>query len=139
VGVSVRAPDGREWAIRRRWLRRPKWRDFDAWSNAPYEQAFVIDELPGLLIALVGLLLLGLVIAFLLPLIVFVVEAVLLAAAAYILGRTWVIEAETNGPPAERRAWHVRGWRRSRRAVDEVVRELRAGVEAEPRDGELLA
>jgi hypothetical protein len=79
---------------------------------------------------------LAILVLVLLPLVVVVLELVALAVGVYLLGKPWIIEAETAGPPAELKSWRDRGWRRSRRAVEEVARELRAGVAAEPDEAE---
>ena len=53
-----------------------------------------------------------------------------LIALVFLIRRLWIVEAISGS--GERRAWHVRGWLRSRRAVHEVARELKLGVTAEP-------
>ena len=96
------------------------------------------DDAAGLLVTLVAVvviaILVGLLVLLFLPLVVFVVEAVLVLVAAVLLGRPWLVVASTLGPPAEERRWRVRGVLASRRAVREVADELRAGVEAAPRE-----
>ena len=76
------------------------------------------------------------VILLLFPLIAFLVELALLPAAVLLALKPWAVEATTAGPPAEYRKWRVRGWRASKRAIEEVAGELAAGVPAEPEDAE---
>ena len=138
MGVDVRAPDGRVWTVRRR-IRWPRWRGRDLEGGAWPDGAFLDgDDAAGLLVAVVAVVVIGIVFALVvllfLPLVVFVVEAVLVLVAAVLLGRPWLVVASTLGPPAEERTWRVRGVLASRRAVREVADELRAGVEAAPRE-----
>jgi hypothetical protein len=76
------------------------------------------------------------VVLVLIPLLFFGVEliilGVLLAAgviARTLLGQPWVVEAVSTDPlSAERRLeWRVRGWRKSRSLIAEVVAELATG------------
>jgi len=60
----------------------------------------------------------------------------LVIAALLLLRGAWIVDATTTGPPPEAKAWKVRGWRRSRDALEEVADELRRGVEAAPEEGE---
>jgi hypothetical protein len=53
-----------------------------------------------------------------------VVELVTVAVAAYVWRGRWIVEATTDGPPPERKAWTVRGWRQSKRLATEVARQL---------------
>ena len=140
--ITVRAPDGRVWEVERRWPR-PRWR---AWKPdiAPGWGALddiALAESPsgliaGVLIGLVVFALVAIAIFVLLPAIVFVAELVLVAVAIAVARRPWRIRATTLGPPFEEHEWHVRGWRRSKRAVDEVARELEQGLAAGPAAGE---
>ena len=134
----MQAPDGRLWRVKRR-LRWPRWRDpdiDDVWgADSPFWLGGDAFGLVGLVFGVVFLLVVGLVIVLVLPLVVFVLEALLAVAAVLAFRGTWVVEAQTMGPPPEVRAWTVRGWRRSKQAAHEVVQELRAGVPAEPASG----
>jgi hypothetical protein len=134
--TTVTAPDGRTWTVRRRWGRGPRWRSRDVPFGKPLEAADAVALAPSggladLVLGFVVILVVGVVIAIvvtlLLPLVVFLVEAVLLAVGVYALGRPWTIEATTADGPQETLTWPVRGWRRSRRAVEEVARELERG------------
>ena len=64
-----------------------------------------------------------------LPLLLLLGEALVVAAGVCVLSRRWVVEATTVGPPPDRYAWRVRGWRRSRKAVEQVADALRQGRE----------
>jgi len=137
VGVTVDAADGRSWIVRRRivW---PRWREVDV-GVSPLDVLDVAgfgDSPAAFIVGAVVVVVVALVIVLLLPLILFVVEALLVLAAIALLRGTWLVEASTSGPPAELKAWKIKGWSRSRRAVDEVASELRAGVEAAPTEGE---
>jgi hypothetical protein len=55
----------------------------------------------GLLLAIV----IGLVIVFVLPLLLLVAEIALALAAVLLFRGTWIVDATTVGPPAERKAW----------------------------------
>jgi hypothetical protein len=145
VGVRAGAPDGRVWHVCSR-IAWPRWRgtsdglDSLDWLNFSPLDLDGDDPLGFFGALFVGLLvavLLGLFIVFFLPLILFVVEALVVIFAAVLLGRRWVVVASTDGPPQEIRRWHVRGWRASRRGVREVADELQRGVRAEPEGGVL--
>jgi hypothetical protein len=126
------------WQVRRRWFRRPRWRGGSTeggWLDI-LDVGSTADSLPALAVIVGIVLVLGLFIFVVLPLLLLLGELVIVAAGAYVLGKPWFIEAETLGPPEELKVWRVRGWRRSRRAVDEVSRELYLGAEAEPADAE---
>jgi hypothetical protein len=138
VGVEVVAADGRRWTVERH-FRWPKWRHIgrNLDEDAFLEFGFLGDLTPlgfiaGLLLAIV----IGLVIVFVLPLLLLVAEIALALAAVLLFRGTWIVDATTVGPPAERKAWKVRGPRRSKHAVEEVASELRAGLEAAPTSGE---
>jgi hypothetical protein len=138
VGVEVAAADGRRWTVERH-FRWPKWRHIgrNLDEDAFLEFGVLGDLTPlgfiaGLLLAIV----IGLVIVFVLPLLLLVAEIALALAAVLLFRGTWIVDATTVGPPAERKAWKVCGPRRSKRAVEEVASELRAGLEAAPTSGE---
>ena len=140
--ISVRAPDGRVWEVERRWPRppwrawkpdvAPGWDSLDGLGAADSPTGFVV----GILIGLVLLAAVSIAIFILLPAIVFVVEIVFVVLALAAARRPWRVRATTLGPPFEEHEWHVRGWRRSKRAVEEVARELEQGVEPAPAAGE---
>jgi hypothetical protein len=144
---EVVAPDGRTWRVSRRWTRRRvRWRrtreqrtrDGHWWDVLDVFDLFDLADVHPVL-AVVALVVvvavaLGLLVVFLVPLLlalvdVLVIVAVLVvgAAARTLLGRPWEVEARTDGPPAEDRTWRVRGWRESDRAVGQVARSLELG------------
>jgi hypothetical protein len=129
----VTAPDGRRWRVSSRPARQARWRrpDWDAAHAGADDVVGGGDDLAGIVIGIVLTIffavVVGLVVALLAALLLFVVEAIALAVLAYALGRGWVVEAETDGPPAERRAWKVRGWLRSRRVADSAAGALARG------------
>jgi hypothetical protein len=49
-----------------------------------------------------------------------IVEAAAVLLAAYLWRGRWIVEASTDGPPAETKRSIVRGWAASRRHVREV-------------------
>ena len=65
---------------------------------------------------------------FLLPLVVFVVEAVVVVLASALLIRPVSIEVSTEGPPRERHELRARGWRASRRVMRATAREIESGL-----------
>ena len=140
MGVEVTAPDGRVWEVGRHWPRRLRWRQFETFDLNPLDALTFADASgPGALVVslLVGFLLvvlIGVFIVVVLPLLLLVGEAVVVAVGVYALSRRWVVEASTLGPPPDRFAYRVKGWRRSRKAVQEVADALRQG-----RDPELAA
>jgi hypothetical protein len=113
--------------------RRPRRRDGSDWSGLLDGGG---DDLLGAVVLVVAaVLLVVLLVLFaplLLALLLFVVETLvfLLAALATLLGavvlrRPWRIVAETPGPPPEHREVRVHGLRTSRRALEDLCRQLR--------------
>ena len=141
--MQVTAPDGRVWVVRRRPGRSPQWRSMD-WADPFYSGgglsfgggSDLSDIVAGLVITIVAAILFVLVVAFLLPALIFGGEAIIIVLGLLVLAAPWRVEATTGGPPEEEMSWRVRGVLRSRRAVREVAKELRHGVEAEPEDAE---
>jgi hypothetical protein len=136
VGVKLTAPDGREWVVSRS-VEWPRWRrlgDGDL-LDVPYLDLGPGDDfLSGLLAAIALVLLVAVLIVIFLPLILFVLEALFVAAGAVFAFRPWLVKAVCPLAHIDRR-WLVRGPLRARRAVREVADELRRGVPAEPEDG----
>ncbi|HEX9351132.1 MAG TPA: hypothetical protein VF877_07665 [Gaiellaceae bacterium] len=64
------------------------------------------------------------VVFFVLPVLVFVIELVAAFAAVLFLRRPWIIEATTDGPPPETKTWKVRGPLRRQRALQRIASEL---------------
>lgn len=94
-------PSGVSWEVRR---------TSRAW-RVRRRVGFDLDPL-GLLFGLLGLILLPFELA---------------AAALAGIGRPTTIEASTDGPPARRLRWRVRGRAASAEKVEEIVRRLSAG------------
>lgn len=93
----------------------------------------IAESLTLIALGIVVVAALALLIVFVLPLVLLVLEAVFLIVWVGVLGRSWVVEAATAGPPREALRLEARGWRGSRRAVDEAAGALERGepVEAE--------
>src|SRR3954447_10942154 len=133
--LRVRAADGHEWTIRRRLLLAPpRWRRFGGDLRATDAVWWLpdgsSDGLSDLLFWIVLVVFLAIAIVFLLPLIAFLSEAVLLGLAAAAVGGTWTVEATADDARDEPRSWNVRGWRGSRRLSRELAERL-------ARDGQL--
>jgi hypothetical protein len=138
VGIDVVAADGRRWTVERH-FQWPGWRqlgrNFD--EDELFEFTLLGDSSPiGIFVGFVLALLAALVIVLVLPLLLLIVEVALAVAAFLVFRGTWIVDSTTLGPPPERKAWKVRGPRRSKRAAEEVASELRAGLEAAPASGE---
>jgi hypothetical protein len=86
----------------------------------------------GILLLLVLPLVLAFVLVAFFSIVAVVVESVIVLAAAYLWRGRWLIEATTEDQPQERKTWEARGWRASRRTLDEVARELRSGGPRRP-------
>jgi hypothetical protein len=117
--------------VRRRWARRPRWRRPDPGKRAELPAGrFPPDEhTAGFALLAFLAYVLTLFVVVLIAVARLVAEAVVLAADAYLLGRSRLVVARTDGPPADERGWPVRGVGASRRAVDEVAELLAAGVD----------
>lgn len=115
----VTARDGRTWRIRRR-IAWPRWRMANA-GLPPFE----LDP-TGIVVLLLFPLVLAVVLVLVFSIIAVIVEALAVFAAAYLWRGRWVIEAQTEEQRHETRTWEARGWRASRRKLDDVARELAA-------------
>jgi hypothetical protein len=135
--VNVQTPDGRTWKVRRRWFpRRPRLGRAELADSTPewLDVGGLGDDLTGIVLAIV----IG-VVGFLLVLVLFnvvaiAIELILLVLVLFggmfarvVLRRPWVVQASTDGPPADRRAWKVVGWRRGNRVIADVASQLAAG------------
>ena len=125
----VTALDGRVWKVRRRWKLRLRWRHLEGFALDnpsalnPLDALFAVEGVESLggffLVVVVGIVVVAafaIVVTFLLPLVLLVLEAVVLAVWVVVLGRSWTVEAVTEGPPPEVLRVDARGWRGSRRA-----------------------
>jgi hypothetical protein len=134
VGVTVRAPDGREWTVKRS-LRWPRWRgSTDALDWLDWVPSTGVPDhgvIGGILVGVVAVILLAIVIVVVLPLVFLLLELIVVVVASVFFRRSWVVVARSANPPEER-VWRVPGFLGSRAAVREVADELRRGVRAEP-------
>ena len=133
-GRSVKAPDGRVWRVRRRWL--PRLRDRSEFSDIDVEvgveylwaSSFVV----GAFSVIVG------VFVFLFLNYVFfalqVLAVPLLALAREVFRQPWTVEATAGR--RRRKTWKVVGWLSSREAIRELKLALARG-EPLPRSGEI--
>jgi hypothetical protein len=132
--LTVTAPDGRTWEVENRWYRHPARRrpDFDDLAGFEFipNVDFDVGGIVGtIVVGLVLTVVLGALVVFLLPVLTFLAEIPIVLVMVFLVRRLWIVEARSG---AAVRTWQVRGWRRSRRAVREVARELQLGVPAEP-------
>ena len=137
MGVSVTAPDGREWIV----SRSVRWPQFRARSGLDLPDLSFVDVpsdsiIGGIIAAIVSGLLVAVLIIVLLPIFLLIVEGAFVIATTLFFRRAWVVTARCSMPPLERE-WRVRGVFRSRAAVREVAEELRRGVTAEPEYAEM--
>jgi hypothetical protein len=151
-GRTVRAPDGRSWVVRRRWM--PRVGAGTAWSRLSRRSrrstkhaetvgdvslfsAFVVDDFAVVVrwvVIVVVATLLIVVSAF-----AAVVEIALLALLLLIgilsrilLDRPWTIEATPDEGPALR--WQATGWRASSERLNQIATLLESGI-TPPLDG----
>jgi hypothetical protein len=149
----VVAPDGGTWVIRRHWIARPpslrrllrptNLRDWKVpkWMEA---SADLLDE--GFLVVLAVVGILALLVFFLIPALIFVVELVLFVALASLVlfvnslfRRPWIVEAVQEQPVRRVMRWRVVGFLSSRRAIAEIAQALSQGQRhIEIQDGELV-
>ena len=136
MGVRLTAPDGREWVVSRsvRWPRYRRLGDGDLLDIPYFDFGPGDDLLGGLLAAIALVVIVAVLIVVFLPLLLFVLEALFVAAGAMIAFRPWLVRAVCPGSQIDRR-WLVRGPLCARRAVREVADELARGVRAEPEAG----
>ncbi len=138
-------PDGAEWRVGRQWVTRRLRRSWKWRRETGGEMVSAVgNSLPGDVPEGGVLVILGLIVLVLIgaPLLLFGFELVIVGCllAAGVLGRVllrrpWVVQATVIAPPGLERVldWRVSGWRRSHRVIDEVVSDLSAGREPDPR------
>jgi len=128
----VVGPEGREWVVRSYRYRRPPWRAFQegvedesSWYGPLGTFAFLLAPVFAFFTA------------FLVPLLVFLVEAPVAAVASLFSDRRYV-EAAHEGPPASRMTWRVPA-DGVEPVVDQVARQLELGYERiQPHNAEFL-
>jgi hypothetical protein len=135
---TLTAPDGDQWQVRRRWLDRPVPKIRRSLPNVRDEVALesgletlstgVGDSIPlaiGVAIAV------ALLVFFLLPLIGIALEIVILLmllssgiVGRVLLRRPWTVEAVNLNHPQRSAGFAVRGWGKSSRAIEELIRTI---------------
>jgi hypothetical protein len=122
--VEVDGPDGRRWTVSRRryW---PGWREVSDIGDADFFGFMDASSAAGIVVGIAIAILIGVLIVVLLPLVLLIAELLLVVIAIVLLGGVWLVEANTIGPPLERRTKKVWGGRRSERAAETIARELR--------------
>ena len=128
------ALDGRVWKVRRRWKLRLRWRrpdvgGFDGLDAVAFvgDVASIGEFFAAIVVGIVVVAALAVLVTFLLPLVLLVLEAAVLAVWVVVLGRSWIVEAVTEGPPPEALRIDARGWRGSRQAVEAAAEALERG------------
>ena len=141
------APDSRRWTVRRVILPRiPHFDEFgrgrapqdgpgaDPWWSG-LDPTPAIDAWPGLFVVVLAIAVLAAIIFFVLPVLFFVLDVVVVLALAAVgivarvlFRRPWKIVASTDAGIGEAHAWAVVGTRASARAVDAVARQLLMGT-----------
>jgi hypothetical protein len=111
-----------------------------AWWSMP--DVGGVDDFAAGIAILVGALVVAVV---LIPLLLFGIELIIVGfviavgiAGRSLLGRPWVVQATPVDNPAGALSWKVRGWRRSRRLIDEVATSLANGLEPAPAEAHEL-
>lgn len=158
--ASVRDPAGVTWRVEVRWLPwLPRWRGprrdrkkdpadtrwYD-WLDIGEPFAWFDEGLGAFVTAIVLAVLLVIAALFILPVFVFLIEVlivglvVLLAFGLRVLfRRPWLVDAFDVEEPSRHFTWKVVGLGASKRAVDEVAKQLSEGVEVPQVDGGELA
>ena len=135
----MKAPDGGNWRVRRRWLDRPMpnlWRRFKANRREGVEDG-VLGALPDTAGAADGWwaiaipIVLFLIVFVLLPLLGVALELIALIfvlcsglVGRIFLGRPWTVEAVALDGQGENAAFPVKGWRRAGEAATQLAHEI---------------
>jgi hypothetical protein len=155
----VTAPDGSEWEVRRRWMNRQAPRPFRgrqraragdkaAWLDLPPVDLSGPDGfLTGILVGVAAAAVIALFVFVILPLLGIALEFALLIVlfASGVFGRVflrrpWTIEAVRTDGSGDKAAFAVVGWRRSRRAIDDLKTGIaQTGVPAQLSDAVLAS
>ena len=137
---KVTTPDGYEWKVGRDWapwrVRLPgKHRDraTDGASEGAWWGAEVMAEAGGIFTALALFIIVIVLFAVVWPVVAIAVEIVVLILGAAIFTalrastiKRWAVVAR--GETGRELVWHVRGWRASRRKIEEITAALGSGL-----------
>src|SRR6266567_3110152 len=158
-GTTVTTPDGHVWMVRRRWARRDtalrryldgrrafrrmlwirRGKRLDLEMVGPTSRSWVADTevAQEVVVLLCAIVILAARLAPSMPHLGAVLGGLaattVAVAAGVLVGRPWLVEAEQRGIDPPRRVWRVHGWRRSGRALREVVAAIGQGrLDVEP-------
>lgn len=138
----VTAPDGERWQVGRHWLNKPPpkpWSrrkrdetdDDIGWLDPTAFLDLADDFVAGIVVALVAAVVVALLAFVVLPLLGLALELALLIAlfssglfGRIVLRHPWTIEAVNVDRPEQRVRFAVKGWRRSRRAIDALAKAI---------------
>lgn len=133
------APDGVEWEVGRRWSTRRLGWTWKRRGDIAQPLASLGQGLGGVDLREGTVIVLAVVAALILvPLLFFGVELLILGAVLAVgllsrvfLRKPWMVEARSSDPltSARQLEWHVSGWRRSGKLIDQVASDLAAGRE----------
>jgi hypothetical protein len=143
---AVTAPDGRKWKLGRRWfpgrrrLWRPRLRDMPDGSIGDLGGGDDLGIFAAIFIAILAIIIFVVLAVLLLNVVAIALEILIVAVLliAGVIGRVvfrkpWVIYAKTKDRYV---ATEVKGWRASRRALDDMAERIRSGAELEPAPGD---
>jgi hypothetical protein len=136
--MRITAADGTTWVVRRRPGRAPRWVQFGRRPASPVPGVEMPVRYDGVSEAQAGagyqlVLLIGkIVFGVLVPAMLYLADAVLLAVTLLLFAGPWRVEAFATETPRDRLRWRIRGLRKSRRAVRDVAGQLRVGLKPDP-------
>lgn len=100
---------------------------------------FGFDGAGGILAAIVVAIVVAVLLAYLIPLLIFILEVLLILAVIgiavfgrVVLRKPWRLVLRPVDEGGGTRAWHVVGWRSSRRAIAAIKDAVQAGREPDP-------
>lgn len=133
---DAKAPDGRRWKVRRRWISRrlnlKRLSDALDIADAGGFASGFFDEVPVIGAALAAVAIAIFVffgLAFVIELVIVLALLAAVIIARFVLRMPWVVEASTDDPPKETRFWHVVGWRRTNEVMAQIAQALESGTE----------
>jgi hypothetical protein len=142
-------PAGTEWRVGRVWIGRgaPRFRKVrseaagDIGGQVPNWVPVDIGSWGDLEATIAVVIALVLLVFVIIPLLLFGVELIIVGVAVaasiigrLLLGRPWIVQAQSIGRTREVRTWRVSGWRRSRQVIAEIAQGLAAGSDPNPTD-----